>query len=237
MPNKQNLSINGSGSYSGGSYDKVVIMGEGTIVNDVECSVLKVFGTSKALESVKTGFVKVMGESEIKGDFQAGEAVIMGTMSIDGMALINCLKVRGMLDVGESLSGKDADIKGSISVGGDAEYEVFNSTGSFEIKGLLNAETIRIRLHHSRSTVEEMGGSEISVKRRKSSILPFFKDNILLSTQLIEGDDIYLENTEAEIVRGKIVEIGPGCTIGLVEYTHEFSKDKDSTVKREAKGV
>jgi hypothetical protein len=54
---------------------------------------------------------------------------------------------------------------------------------------------------------------------------------------VIEGDDIYLENTVAEIVRGNSVEIGPGCTIGLVEYANKFSKDKDSTVKKETKSV
>jgi cytoskeletal protein CcmA (bactofilin family) len=237
MSNKQNLIINGSGSYSGGNYDKIVIRGEGTIVNNIECLVFKTFGTSEALENVKADIMKVMGEAEIKGNIEAGEVVIMGTMSIDGKAPINSLKVRGMLEVGESLSGKNADIKGSISVGGDVEYEAFNSTGSFEIKGLLNAETIKIRLHHCQSTVEEIGGSKISVKRRKSSILPFFKDNSSLAAKVIEGDDIYLENTEAEIVRGNSVKIGPGCTIGLVEYAKEFSKDKDSTVKKETKSI
>jgi cytoskeletal protein CcmA (bactofilin family) len=236
MSNNHNLIINGSGSYSGGSYDKIVIRGEGTVVHDVECSEYKIFGTSEALENVKAGFMKVMGEAEIKGNLDAGEAIVMGTLTIDGKAPINSLKVRGMLEVGHSLSGKNADIKGSIAVGGDVEYEAFHSTGSFEIKGLLNAETIRVSLRHCDSTVEEIGGSKISIKR-KTSILPFFKDDGSLVTKVIEGDDIYLENTHAEVVRGNIVKIGPGCTIGLVEYTDDFSQSNDSTVKAKTKRV
>jgi cytoskeletal protein CcmA (bactofilin family) len=236
MSKKQNLVINGSGSYSGGHYEKVVIRGEGTIVHDIECSEYKIFGTSEALENVKAGYMKVMGEAEIKGNLDASEVVVMGTMTIEGKAPINSLKVRGMLEVGQNLSGKDADIKGSISVDGDVEYEAFNSTGSFEIKGLLNAETIRIALRHSDSTVEEIGGSKISIKR-KISILPFFKDDGSLVTKVIEGDDIYLENTQADVVRGNIVKIGPGCTIGLVEYTTDFSQSDESTVKTNTKRV
>ena len=59
-----NLIINGSGSYPGGRYDKISIRGEGTIVNDVECSAFKVYGTSEVAESVKTVSVKVFGEAE-----------------------------------------------------------------------------------------------------------------------------------------------------------------------------
>jgi cytoskeletal protein CcmA (bactofilin family) len=236
MTKKQNLIINGSGSYSGGYYDKVVIRGEGTIVHDIECSEYKIFGTSEVLENAKADFMKVMGEAEIKGNLVAGEVVVLGNMTIDGKAPINHLKVRGMLEVGQNLSGKDADIKGSISVDGDVEYEAFNSTGSFEIKGLLNAETIQIGLRHSDSTVEEIGGSKISIKR-KISILPFFKDDGSLVTKVIEGDDIYLENTRADVVRGNIVKIGPGCTIGLVEYTDDFSQSDESTVKTKTKRV
>ncbi|MDP4086555.1 MAG: cytoplasmic protein [Bacillota bacterium] len=234
MAKSKNLIINGSGSYSGGSYDKIIIRGEGTVTGDVECSLFKTYGTSEAVENVKVETMKVFGEGEVKGQFHAGELVVMGTMSIGGKALIKKLKVRGMLDAGERLYGENVDIKGSIAVEGDVEYDTFHSIGSFEIKGLLNAETIQIALRHSNSTAEEIGGGKISVKR-KSALLPFFKDNGSLTAKVIEGDDIYLENTEAEVVRGNTVKIGPGCTIGSVEYVYHFSQSLDSTVKVKTK--
>ena len=234
MAKGQNLVINGSGSYSGGSYDKVVIRGEGTIVSDIEGSVFKTYGTSEALANVKVESMRVFGEAEIKGRMTAQKCLVMGTMSIESQAEIKELKVRGMLDAGEYVNGEKADIKGSLSVDGDVEFDTFNSIGSFEVKGLLSADTITVRLRHCRSSAEEIGGGNITVKR-KSLLIPFVKDEGLLIAKVIEGDNIYLENTEAEIVRGNTVKIGPGCTIGQVEYLDSFSQDTDSTVKVKTK--
>jgi cytoskeletal protein CcmA (bactofilin family) len=234
MANTQNLVINGSGSYSGGRYDKIVIRGEGTIINDIEGSVFKTYGTSEIAANVKAESMRVFGESEIQGSLSSKKCLVMGTMSIKGKANINDLKIRGMMDAGTYLNGEKADIKGSLSADGDVEFEFFSSIGSFEIKGLLSADTINVRLRHSHSTAEEIGGGKIIVKR-KSLLIPFIKDEGHLAAKVIEGDHIYLENTEAQIVRGNTVEIGPGCTIGQVEYSDHYSQDKESTVKGKTK--
>jgi cytoskeletal protein CcmA (bactofilin family) len=234
MANTQNLVINGSGSYPGGRYDKIVIRGEGTIVNDIEGSVFKTYGTSEMAANVKADSMRVFGETEIQGTLSSKKCLVMGTMSIKGKAKINDLKIRGMMDAGTYLNGEKADIKGSLSADGNVEFDSFSSIGSFEIKGLLSADTINVRLRHSHSTAEEIGGGKIIVKR-KSLLIPFIKDEGHLAAKVIEGDQIYLENTEAQIVRGNAVEIGPGCTIGKVEYSDSFNQDKDSTVKIKTK--
>ena len=54
-----------------------------------------------------------------------------------------------------------------------------------------------------------------------------------LTTNLIEGDKITLENTKCKIVRGHDIVIGPGCEIDKVEYTGKLTIDKDSTVGEE----
>jgi cytoskeletal protein CcmA (bactofilin family) len=228
------LVINGSGSYPGGKYDKVVIRGEGTIVHDLEGSVFKTYGTSEMAANVKADSMRVFGEAEIQGCLSSKKCLVMGTMSIKGKAEVKELKIRGMMDAGPHLNGEKADIKGSLAVNGDVEFDSFSSIGSFEIKGLLSADTINVRLRHSHSTAEEIGGGKIIVKR-KSLLIPFIKDEGHLAAKVIEGDHIYLENTEAQIVRGNVVEIGPGCTIGQVEYFDSFSQDKDSTVKVKTK--
>ncbi|MFP5110473.1 cytoplasmic protein [Neobacillus sp. C211] len=231
MTRSENLIINGSGSYPGGRYDKISIRGEGTIVNAVESSTFHVYGTSEAVENVKTGSVKVFGEAEIKGNMDAEETLIMGTMMVGGNALLKKIKIFGLLEVGERLTGDEANIKGSISVNGDVEYETFDSSGGFEIKGLLSADTIKVGLRFGQSTVEEIGGGKITVKKRSNSFLPFGKEAGSLSAKVIEGDDIYLENTKADIVRGNKVEIGPGCQIGVVEYRNDFSHDPRAAIK------
>jgi hypothetical protein len=51
-----------------------------------------------------------------------------------------------------------------------------------------------------------------------------------LETNLIEGDDIYLEYTEAAVVRGKKVTLGPGCEIGTLEYSESYQAHRDASV-------
>lgn len=234
MTKGQNLTINGSGNYSGGSYDKISIFGDGTIVNDVECKVYKIFGTSEALENVKSQSMKVLGEAEVKGNLESADMLLMGTMAVGGTAALKKIKVLGTLEVGEHLTGDEATIKGSISVGSDVEFETFDSSGGFEIKGLLNADTIKISLRYGQSTAEEIGGEKITVKR-KTSFNPFSREEGSLAAKVIEGDEIYLENTTAEIVRGNNVKIGSGCQIGMVEYKNDYTYDERSIVKMSKK--
>ena len=235
MKRSENLIINGSGSYPGGRYDKISIRGEGTIVNDVESATFHVYGTSEAVENVKTGSVKVFGEAEVKGNMEAQDTLVMGTMMVGGNAHLNKIKIFGLLEVGERLTGDEANIKGSISVNGDVEYETFDSSGGFEIKGLLTAETIKVGLRFGQSSAEEIGGGKITVKKRSNSLLPFGKEVGSLIAKVIEGDDIYLENTKADIVRGNKVKIGPGCQIGVVEYRDDFTHDPKATIKTTTK--
>ncbi|WP_066074431.1 cytoplasmic protein [Neobacillus soli] len=231
----ENLIINGSGSYPGGRYDKISIRGEGTIVNDVECAVFHVYGTCEAVENLTTGSVKIFGEAEVKGNMEAQETLVMGTMAVGNHAHLKKIKIFGLLEVGERLSGDVAVIKGSISVDGDVEYETFDSSGGFEIKGLLTADTIKIGLRFGESSAEEIGGGKITVKKRKNSLLPFGKEIGTLTAKVIEGDEIYLENTKAEIVRGNMVKLGPGCQIGLVEYRKDLTVDSRATIKTKTK--
>ena len=54
--------------------------------------------------------------------------------------------------------------------------------------------------------------------------------NTGLTTDVIEGDDIYLEYTKAKIVRGKDIELGQGCEIGLIEYKDSYKQDEKAVV-------
>jgi cytoskeletal protein CcmA (bactofilin family) len=240
MKTNSNLIINGSGSYPGGQYKKISIRGEGTIVHDVDCSAYHVYGTSEARESVKAQSVKVFGEAEVMGNILAQETVVMGTLSVGGKARLNKMKILGSLEAGESLSGDAATIKGSVSVKGNVEYETFDSSGGFEIKGLLSADTIKIAVSFGNSFAEEIGGGKITVKRGSWLIpftnIPFSRKTGYLEAKVIEGDEVYLENTKADVVRGNTVKIGPGCEIGLVEYRENFTQDPRADIK-EKRGI
>jgi cytoskeletal protein CcmA (bactofilin family) len=150
------------------------------------------------------------------------------------------LKIHGIGSMRGGLAGDHIELHGSLSIGGDCEAERIQANGKFAIDGLLNAGTIAIKLFHG-SHVKEIGGEHIDVRKGHrsmwnqllSAIIPSAAPNLV--TDLIEGDDIYLEHTEAAVVRGNTVKIGPGCRIDRVEYKQSFDRHSRSTVKSHLK--
>ena len=232
--NSKDLKIFGSGSSGGGDFNKAIIRGEGTVTDDINCQSFKVFGTGVAMGSVESESFDIFGTIEIHGNLQSDAIKILGTMSADGDVAGNKIKIRGTADAGGNVTGGDIKVKGSLSVKGDCEVETFITDGSFDIGGLLNADKVDIEMKYGKSSVKEMGGEEIQVKR-KSSFLGINKQIGCLDVQIIEGDNIYVEYTNAAVIRGKKVEIGPGCEIGLVEYNEQFNCAKNSIVKQQIK--
>jgi hypothetical protein len=47
---------------------------------------------------------------------------------------------------------------------------------------------------------------------------------------MIEGDFIDLEYTTADIIRGNIVIIGPGCNVGRIEYRDQITVHPEAKV-------
>lgn len=221
------LRINGIGSSAGGSFDLVQINGKGEIYGDLECRELQINGLGSFSGNVKAEVFKVSGKSEVSGNLECGMATIDGKIDIDGKLKARDIENRGMLGVTEEVSS-----------------ESFHSYGAFKISGLLNADKIQIIMYAPCSAME-IGGEEIDIRVGKASGLreligSFFSGWPLktsFSTDTIEGDDIYLENTSAKVVRGNNIKIGPGCQIDIVEYKNTFEKGNDSgiTVKESRK--
>lgn len=230
MKEKHNLVVNGSGSSSGGAYDKVKIRGEGTISDHVDCTSFKTYGSSSVQGNVKTNVFDVFGETEVHGALHAEAANIYGDLIVNGDATVKKTKVRGMMHVHHKLTSEAVDVKGGLLVQGNVEAEQFVSDGSFEIKGMLNAGIIQVGIRFDDSTAEEIGGEKIAA-RRKSSFLSFPKKESFLVARIIEGDEIDLEYTKAQLVRGNKVRIGPGCEIDLVEYHEDYQNTSQSIVK------
>ena len=56
-----------------------------------------------------------------------------------------------------------------------------------------------------------------------------------LTADVIEGDNVYLENTTARVVRGNNITIGQGCKIEMVEYKEDFKTEGKSEVGMDKK--
>jgi len=222
---RNDLRINGLGSSSGGSFGFVQINGKGDINGDLECQELQINGLGCIHGNVNAGTARTSGKSEIDGNLKGSDVVV------DGMA-----------EVGGSISAERIENRGMLKIYKDCGAETFSSQGRFVIGGLLNAGEINVELYFA-SKAREIGGEEIEIrtgsafgfKKFLNSIFPAWELNHGLSAEVIEGDEIYLENTTAKVVRGKNVKIGPGCRIDNVEYKNSFHQDHGATVKQNKK--
>jgi cytoskeletal protein CcmA (bactofilin family) len=217
--NMMNLEIKGSGSSEGGKYNTVVIKGNGKIDGNLDCNYLEVQGHCEVNGNVKSESVKVNGNNSIKGDLEADEIEIHGEVNVDGNLSVEKIHTHGM-----------------VSVNGNCNAESFTMEGAFKIRGLLNAGELELKLHGP-SEAREIGGEKIMVKRNgrvkftriRKLIMPFGFDTGL-TTDIIEGDEIYLEYTNAKVVRGNDIELGSGCNIKLIEYQNEFKQHEEAEV-------
>ncbi|MCA1066236.1 polymer-forming cytoskeletal protein [Rossellomorea sp. AcN35-11] len=246
------LKISGSGTSAGGQFDSVKISGSGKITGNLDCHELKISGSGTILGDVNAGLIKTSGSSTIEGDTKAetittsgsskyegsvmtAEMNISGSSKVAGDLICKAFKVSGSCKVGGKIQGGSLKASGSLRADMDCEVETFSSSGSVHIEGLLNSDHIKIEINHE-SSIKEIGGESITVRHQGSTgiikqVVNFFlqKEDYLFS-DLIEGDEVYLENTKAKLVRGKHVVIGDNCHINTVEYSGTMDVKADSRI-------
>jgi cytoskeletal protein CcmA (bactofilin family) len=232
--NLHDLKMSGAGNVAGGKYRDVKISGAGSISGDIECVSFDTSGASTVNGNVKTKIFGVSGAAEIKGNVEAENVKISGGSRIKGDVVTKTIKISGASKIKGSLHAEEVDISGSVEIKEDCEAEHFKAKGGFEIGGLLNAGEVDITIY-GRCRAREIGGEKIDIRRGGGNIFAkvikyIFTQGEILTTSVIEGDDIYLEATTAKIVRGNNVTMGSDCNIELVEYRNKISVAPDSKV-------
>ena len=103
------------------------------------------------------------------------------------------------------------------------QAEEFRSSGSVRIDERLTAEEVEIDLGGT-SKIPTIEGESVRVKATGG----FFRIRGELTAESIKGEDIELEATTANLVKGETVYIGPHCKIAVVEASklvvHESSE-------------
>lgn len=251
--NLMDIKISGSSAMPGGKYRDVKISGSGKIQGDVECECIKVSGAATISgDALVTNDIKVSGRCAFKGGVKAGEVKASGSLAIEkdlealflkvsgstkvaGKCNSEDLWVSGSLSTGD-VNGKKINVSGSLKSSGDVEADFIRFNGKFNIENLLSGDEIIINPSWQ-CYAKEIGGQNIKIEKEGTNIgvmaiffsfsLPFGK----VRAELIEGDNIVLEYTEADVVRGKNVTIGRGCNIKRVEYTNEYKLNGDGKVE------
>ncbi len=178
------------------------------------------------------GDVKIEGVGRVHGDIECRICHVEGVGVIHGNVKARKMNLSGKSTVKGNISADNIILEGYATIHGNCDAETFSANGAFTLNGLLNAGDIDIRLHGS-ATVQEIGGESIHVSlANKFGLFNRFKK---LSAQVIEGDEVYLEFTKADVVRGNKVSIGRGCQIGLVEYRTDLEVVPESNVSESKK--
>lgn len=234
--NRGDLTINGYGASNGGEFNRVVLNGKGTVNTDVDCVDFECNGNGLVKGNLHAKTARISGNGKVAGNVESEVLSIEGRGKIEKNADIKKMKISGSAAVGGSLKSEEVKVRGRLTVGEDCEAEVFKAECHFSIGGLLNADVVDVRIYGD-CRAEEIGGQTIII-RQKSSLMgnlfkSFFQNS--LDVQLIEGDHIEIENTNAKIVRGNHITIGPNCNIGLAEYTGSLAKNKKANIDESIK--
>lgn len=236
MEQLQNIRISGSGHIGGGAYDKVTISGSGKVTGDLECRELHVSGSANLQSNVKAGAISISGSGHIHGSASVETIRIAGSGHIDGDLIVSQeAHISGSGKISGLFKAETASVSGTIHAGNGVECETFTVSGICQIEGLLNVGTLEIKCNGSSQT-EDIGAETLTVKKGRRNPLKIFGISLFggesgsLTAATIEANVIKLEVTRADVVRGGLVEIGEGCEIGRVEYTHNVIVSPQATV-------
>lgn len=240
-----NMHISGSGNIPAGEYEKVSVSGSARLHGLVRCNSFATSGSS-AGESIECseGF-KISGSSAFSGNVSAGYIGISGSFSCGG-ELISSGKIicSGGAKCEKSIKCDELSVSGSIKVGLDVEAERIKIDGVIDCKGLLNAEDIEIKFDKGMD-IGSIGGSKIIIikepKRKFGERLPLLSSlvkkvngNVHVEGS-IEGDEIALEAVTCPRVTGRVVAVGAGCDIDLVQYSDQIEVSPDARVGKTEK--
>lgn len=240
------MHISGSGHIPAGEYsEKISVSGSGKLDGNIRCVALSCSGSVKGTGSVSCSEdLRVSGSCYIEKGVSANNISVSGAFKTDeDIRAEKSISISGAIRCGGAIKCTSLSCSGVVALGKDVEAEEIKLSGQIECAGLLNAERIDISLEKSCSTskVGSLGGSEIRVQSRtkhKITRLPLLgkllgaSGNSLTVSELVEGDIVALECVCAPRVVGRVVAIGTGCQIDLVQYSEEVEIHPDAQVKK-----
>jgi cytoskeletal protein CcmA (bactofilin family) len=197
-------------------------------------------GVCKVDGDIRAEEFRLNGVSTVRGSVEANSFLVSGKLKIEGGVKAEQAATDGLVEIAGSLTGHEGNLNGLLKIRGDCEFERLKAAGGFEVGGMLNAGFADIALY-GQGKAREIGCESLRVRKIAKSgwkealrkMFPRWKPELTAHT--IEGDDLDLENTAADVVRGNRVAIGPGCRIGCVEYRLEYRKHPGAKVGKELK--
>lgn len=253
------VTVAGSGRIEG-DVDANLIKTAGScrIDGDVKTKELKTAGSCRVSGDVRAERIKTAGSCTIEGDVHADEVKIAGTQSVEGSLKSKEITSAGSLKVSEDVEAEKFLSRGGFEIGGllsAEEIKIELGGGKVPEIGGTRIEVRRrgrafwgwrraprVHIHHLErgpleSIFEDLGriGEEVTraVGEGLEHAFGWSYSPGYLEADTIEGDEIFLENTKARVVRGKKIQIGEGCEIESVEYSDSLEIAPGAQVKEQ----
>lgn len=228
------IKIDGMGTISEGKYKNIKIDGIGTIQGEIEADCIKIDGKAKSLGKIKCEELKVDGYFTSCDDIISTNCEVDGYQEAKGSIKGNYLDVNGRLRGEKEINFDKIQVSGEFIILGNCQCGEFYLDGKANISGLLSGDNLELNISRV-NEIKEIGGEKLSVKRSKSNFTVLFfskeRKGILICNE-IEADEIYLEHTECNVVRGRDIEIGDGCVIDKIEYTGTLKVSGNSKINK-----
>lgn len=241
----ENLKVDSKTEIKGGNFNKVIITGSAVLNGNIICKNFLLKGTCNANGDIESKNMLLNGKASIKGNVKTQKAKLQGLAAIKGNVEVEDLIIAGKVAIEKNLDCGELSIPGVASIEGNIKSEVIYISGASHIKkdiiaesfvlsggmvheGCIEAKDVSITLG-TESKLNNVKCKSIKIKRPENTaklfsklIKKMIKNEVKIKCSKIEGEKIYLENTEADLVRGKIIIIGEGCNVKKVEYSDEF---------------
>ena len=232
------MKIAGSGKIPAGEYGEVSVSGSGHLYGLVRCETFSTSGASRGESMECAGDFRVSGASDFSGSIKTGSMKVSGGFSCDGEVTADGkVSCSGTLTCRQSIKCDSLRVSGVLEVSGDIEAEDVRIDGHVVCDGLLNAENIEIVVSRGMH-IGSIGGSKIVIycETKEVKRLPLFsalarraKGSITVASS-IEGDDIAIERVTCPRVTGRVVAVGAGCQIDLVQYSEKAEISPEAKV-------
>ena len=233
-----NITSAGDLDVAEGEYGKISSAGDLRIVGKIKAEKIKSAGDLTANEEVEVGSMTIFGDGLVKKLVRGSKISIFGDLESLGTVEVKELSVYGEVK-GKIFNTEKFTINGDIESADEINADFMQINGSVEVGGSMNIGSGNFNLMGN-SKVNEIFCQDLSVNAGNSSYTGILsglisRNNGKLVAELIEGDEIFLENTICDIVRGKNIQIGKGSKIRRVEYqnTLKIYENGEVTEKEE----
>ena len=212
------------------SNEEIRILGSGVVTgNPVKTDEFKVAGSGQVRGPLQCDTAKIAGSCDFDGDVRCSDFRSSGSSRISGSLHAEDVDVSGSLEVAKDVEAADISVSGTMRVDGDVRGHDFHSSGSLRVQGGLKVSDVDIELGGS-SRVGAIEGEDIRVRMTGG----FLRARGDLTADRILGQDVELEGTNARLVQGQDVRIGPHCRVGKVIARDLVVHESSEVREREA---